>query len=176
MKGDSSVCKDIADERWKDWCFGNIAVNNKDFKLCENFVDTLMDKFFEESKRIHIACCIGQTNIRVRDPHITKEDIEKIKKEVDAFWDEKIKEHDWRMKEDPEYRHRIMINSSGFYDDEFPELDGKDINIVLLGDSFIFDVGNPYGKRLSEVLEQRFPDGCKKVIMADEIRDTVFAK
>ncbi|ODS34594.1 MAG: hypothetical protein SCARUB_00329 [Candidatus Scalindua rubra] len=54
----------------------------------------------------------------------------------------------------PEYQHEIKINSSGFYDTEFPREDDNVTKIVLLGDSFIFDVGNPYGKRLSEVLEK----------------------
>lgn len=55
----------------------------------------------------------------------------------------------------PEYQHEIKINSKGYYDDEFPEHNDNIIKIALLGDSFIFDVGNPYGERLSEVLEKR---------------------
>lgn len=55
----------------------------------------------------------------------------------------------------PEYQHEIKINSTGFYDDEFPMQNDNIIKIVLLGDSFIFDAGNPYGRRLSEVLEKR---------------------
>ncbi|MFC1576933.1 hypothetical protein ACFL3N_01190 [Candidatus Omnitrophota bacterium] len=62
-----------------------------------------------------------------------------------------------------EYDHPISINSMGLRDKEYEREKEKGVyRIIVLGDSFIFNIGTPYGKGVTEVLEKKLNDNISQ--------------
>ena len=54
-----------------------------------------------------------------------------------------------------EFSYHVKINSSGMWDDEIKPKAPGEFRVAVLGDSFTWGVGTPYGERFTEVMEAR---------------------
>jgi lysophospholipase L1-like esterase len=52
-----------------------------------------------------------------------------------------------------EFSYRVKINSSGFWDAELEPKRADEFRVAVLGDSFTWGLGVPYGERFTEVVE-----------------------
>lgn len=64
------------------------------------------------------------------------------------------------MASSAEYEHEIRINSLGIRDKEYNVVKPPETyRILILGDSFIFNYGIPYGKDFASILEEKLNSG-----------------